>query len=103
VHLSAADMLRYLRAHLLAEEDYLSVESWSRLHRAEGTGDYAMGWVEADGVLRHSGSNTMWFAQMRLYRAEGVAVFVAVNSGLIERVRPAVEAAADAAFTDAGG
>lgn len=103
VHLSAADMLRYLRAHLLAEEEYLSAGSWARLHRAEGPGGYAMGWVEADGVLRHSGSNTMWFAQMRLYRAEGVAVFVAVNSGLIERVRPAVEAAADAAFTDAGG
>jgi D-alanyl-D-alanine carboxypeptidase len=103
VHLSAADMLRYLRAHLLAEPGFLSEESWARLHRAEGPGDYAMGWVEADGVLRHSGSNTMWFAQMRLYPEDGVAVFVAVNSGMIERVRPAVEAAADAAFSAAGG
>jgi hypothetical protein len=57
-----------------------------------------MGWADVDGVLRHSGSNTMWFAQMRLYRKQGVAVFVAVNAAALGRVRAPVEQAADAAF-----
>jgi len=101
VHLSAGDMLTYLRAHLVGDPGYLSAESWARLHRAEGPEDYAMGWAEVDGVLRHSGSNTLWFAQMRLHRAEGVAVFVAVNSAVLEEVRGPVEAAAEAALAEA--
>jgi CubicO group peptidase (beta-lactamase class C family) len=101
VHLSAGDMLRYLRAHLVGDAGFLSADSWARLHRAEGPGDYALGWAEVDGVLRHSGSNTLWFAQMRLYRAEGVAVFVAVNSAVLEEVRGPVEAAAEAALAEA--
>jgi CubicO group peptidase (beta-lactamase class C family) len=100
VHLSGDDMLRYLRAHLVREAGFLSAEGWARLHRAEGPGDYAMGWVDLDGVLRHSGSNTLWFAQMRLHEAEGVAVFVAVNAALLDRVRAPVEAAADAALAE---
>jgi CubicO group peptidase (beta-lactamase class C family) len=103
VHLSGGDMLAYLRAHLVGDPGYLSADSWARLHRAEGPGDYALGWVDVDGVLRHSGSNTMWFAQMRLYRAEGVAVFVAVNSAVLQEVRGPVEAAADAVFAVATG
>jgi hypothetical protein len=94
-------MLRYLRAHLVGEAGFLSADSWARLHRAEGPGDYALGWAEVDGVLRHSGSNTLWFAQMRLYRAEGVAVFVAVNSAVLEEVRGPVEATAEAALAEA--
>jgi CubicO group peptidase (beta-lactamase class C family) len=101
VHLSAGDMLAYLRAHLLRDPGYLTPDSWARLHRAEGPGDYALGWVDAGGVLRHSGSNTLWFAQMRLYRAEGVAVFVAVNSAVLEKVRGPVEAAAEVALAEA--
>jgi hypothetical protein len=101
VHLSGADMLRYLRAHLLAGPGFLTSGHWARLHEARGPGDYALGWADADGVLRHSGSNTLWFAQMRLYRDERVAVFVAVNSGAIDQVRGPVEAAAEAALADA--
>jgi CubicO group peptidase (beta-lactamase class C family) len=101
VHLTAAEMLRFLRAHLVADPDYLSAESWVRLHRPAGPGAYALGWAEMDGVLRHSGSNTLWFAQMRLYPAEGVGVFVAVNAALLETVRGPVEAAADAARAEA--
>ena len=101
VHLSAGDMLVYLRAHLLRDPDLLTPESWARLHRAEGPGDYALGWVAGDGMLRHSGSNTLWFAQMRLYPEDGVAVFVAVNSGALDRVRGPVEAAAEATLTEA--
>lgn len=103
VHISGADMLRYLRAHLVEDENYLAAESWQRLHRVTGPGGHAMGWADVDGVLRHSGSNTMWFAQMRLYRERGVAVFVAVNAAVLDRVRAPVEAAAEAALRAAPG
>lgn len=103
VHLSAPDMLSYLQAHLVADPAYLSPESWARLHRAEGPGDYALGWVDVDGILRHSGSNTLWFAQMRLDQAGGRASFVAVNSGVQSRVRASVEAASDEVMADAAG
>lgn len=98
VHIAGGDMLRYLRAHLTESEAYLPRKHWRRLHEPHGPGDYAMGWADVDGVLRHSGSNTMWFAQMRLYRKQGVAVFVAVNAAALGRVRAPVEQAADAAF-----
>jgi CubicO group peptidase (beta-lactamase class C family) len=101
VHLSAGDMLIYLRAHLVRDPDLLTEDSWARLHRAEGPGDYALGWVAQDGMLRHSGSNTLWFAQMRLYPDDGIAVFVAVNSGAIDRVRGPVEAAAESTLSEA--
>ncbi|MDG4648266.1 serine hydrolase [Roseibacterium sp. SDUM158017] len=101
VHVSGGDMLRYLRAHLLGEGPFLSRESWGRLHRAEGPGRYAQGWAEVDGVLRHSGSNGYWFAQMRLCRAGGAAAFVAVNAAAMGLVRRPVEAAADAVLADA--
>jgi D-alanyl-D-alanine carboxypeptidase len=97
VHLSGADMLRYLRAHLVGESGFLSPESWARLHAPQGPGDYAMGWVARDGVLRHSGSNTMWFAQMRLCPGDGVAVFVAVNAAALGLAQRPVDAAAEAA------
>jgi hypothetical protein len=43
----------------------------------------------------------LWFALMRLYPGDGVALFVAVNAGAPDRVRPLAEAAADAALTEA--
>ena len=77
VHLPAGAMLRFLAAHATRDPGYLPPELWHRLH--EPVGDYAMGWGVADGALSHSGSNTFWFARVRV--APGRAVFVAVNSG----------------------
>lgn len=90
VHLNAEDMLRYLRAHLVRDETFLSAESWDRLHRPEGPEAYAMGWgVGEDGSLVHSGSNTFWYAVAYIDVARGEALFAAVNSGdLAEVVEP---------------
>jgi D-alanyl-D-alanine carboxypeptidase len=88
LHLSAVDMMRFLRVH--AEEDpaFLSAESWVRLHQPAATGaDYALGWGVDDDCLVHSGSNTLWFARMMICPDRKAAAFVAVNSGDIEALR----------------
>lgn len=96
VHLSASDMLRYLHTHLTRDAAFLSAEGWERLHRPQGPENYAMGWGGlSDGRLRHSGSNTMWFAQIWLDFGAGRAAFVAVNSGAMDRVRGPVTEAGD--------
>lgn len=64
VHLRTGDMLRFLAAHAMQEPDYLPTVLWDRLHAPMGT--YAMGWMVEDGDLIHLGSNTHWFAGMRI-------------------------------------
>ncbi|GAA5065318.1 beta-lactamase family protein [Roseibacterium beibuensis] len=103
VHLSTADMLRYLAAHAQRDPMFLSAESWDKLHRAAGPGDYALGWAEVGGILRHSGSNTMWFANARFDPARGCASFVAVNSAAMGLVDGVVTQAGDAVFRLACG
>ena len=102
VHLSAQDMLRYLQAHLLQDEDYLSAELWAILHAPVGEEAYAMGWgVGEDGSLVHSGSNTLWYAVAYVDPVAGEAVFVAVNTGdvavVVEPVNDALTALLSAA------
>ena len=100
VHLSAEDMLRYLRAHVLRRDDFLTDEGWDRLHRATGPQDYAMGWgVGEDGALVHSGSNTYWYAVAYVDPNAGEAVFVAVNTGDLANVAEPVDAALRALLT----
>lgn len=94
VHLSAEDMLLYLRAHLLRDEAFLSAEAWDVLHTPVGPQDYAMGWgVAEDGSLVHSGSNTLWYAVAFVDPVAGEAVFVAVNSGDLDAVLEPVDIA----------
>lgn len=94
VHLSGEDMLGYLRAHLLRDEDFLSAASWDVVHAPVGEEAYAMGWgVGEDGSLVHSGSNTLWYAVAYLDPASGTAVFVAVNSGDFDTVVEPVDSA----------
>ncbi|MEM7710918.1 MAG: serine hydrolase domain-containing protein [Pseudomonadota bacterium] len=88
VHLPADDMLRFLAAHASRDPDFLPSALWDRLHAP--VGDYAMGWNVAEDGLSHLGSNTLWFAGMRV--ADGAAAFVAVNSG-DAAARAAVETA----------
>lgn len=93
VHLSAGDMLTYLRAHLGRDTAFLSDGAWDALHGPVGPQDYAMGWgVGEDGSLVHSGSNTLWYAVAYVDPAVGRAAFVAVNSGDFEAVVAPVDA-----------
>ncbi|QXT39291.1 serine hydrolase domain-containing protein [Gymnodinialimonas ceratoperidinii] len=94
VHLSAADMLRYLRAHLLRDETFLSTDAWETLHAPIGEEAYAMGWgVGEDGSLVHSGSNTLWYAVAYVAPDSGRAVFVSTNTGDFDAVVEPVDEA----------
>ena len=77
VHATARDMLHFLAAHATRDPAFLPEGEWARLHAP--VGDYAMGWNVSGGVLSHAGSNTLWFARVRV--APGRAAFVAVNAG----------------------
>ncbi|MEM6793610.1 MAG: serine hydrolase domain-containing protein [Acidobacteriota bacterium] len=100
VHATAAEMLRYAAAHAAGAREsedansFLPAEQWSLLHSApDGLEKYAMGWgVDSDG-LTHNGSNTLWFADLKLWPEADRAVFVAVNSGRLFRAQLAVEQA----------
>ena len=79
VHMSLADLVRYLAAHRDRSE-LLLPESWQRLHTPPFGGNYALGWVvRADGVLWHNGSNTIWYAEATFDRARGSAAAAAAN------------------------
>ncbi|UWQ95074.1 beta-lactamase family protein [Rhodobacteraceae bacterium M385] len=101
VHLSAGDMLRYLRAHLVRDESFLSPATWEVLHTAAGDRGYsdsiegyAMGWgVDENGNLVHAGSNTFWYAVAYIDPSAGVAVFAATNSGDLRAVAEPVDGA----------
>lgn len=86
-HMALEDLARFLDAHMRRDGDYLSPESWAKLHTPAGGGDYALGWgVGEDGMLIHAGSNTMWFVQMAVWPDAETSAVVAVNDGRIETV-----------------
>ncbi|MEQ8434301.1 MAG: serine hydrolase domain-containing protein [Oceanicaulis sp.] len=86
-HMPLDDLLDFLDAHLDQPRDYLSAQSWTRLHTAPDGGDYALGWgVQPDGALLHAGSNTMWFIRMVVSPQAGCTAVSAVNSGAVDSV-----------------
>jgi CubicO group peptidase (beta-lactamase class C family) len=90
VHMSLADLLRYLALHR-DQSEYLPAAAWRRLHTPPFGGTYAMGWLVApDGTLSHSGTNTLWYAEARVDRPAGVVAAAVVNNGDLERVTPVV-------------
>jgi CubicO group peptidase (beta-lactamase class C family) len=93
VHMTLADVLRYLAAHR-DESSLLSSASWRILHTPPFGGQYAMGWiVRKVGGLWHNGSNTLWYAEVLVDpKAETVAA-AATNDGELARVTPPVDRA----------
>lgn len=81
VHMGLDDVLTYLSAHRDATA-FLKRHSWRILHTPPFGGDYAMGWmIRPDGALGHSGSNTLWYAEVLFDRNEGVSAVAATNEG----------------------
>ena len=81
VHLSGGECALNLRVHLVREADYLSADSWERLHRAEGPGGLR------DGLGRYGRRTAPLGVEHHVVRARcastrprAVAVFVAVNA-----------------------
>ncbi len=92
VHLSVADHLRYLRAHLSRPQSFLSAQSWDRLHGDVAGQGYALGWVvRDDGILLHAGSNTFWFNLVLIDPAHSAALVLALNTGAGGRIEEATE------------
>lgn len=95
-HMNAGDLMRFLDAHRRGaageDTDYLSADSFARLHAP--LGDYALGWgVQPDGALTHAGSNTMWLVTMMVRPGQGWAGAAGVNDGRLDRVSAPVRAA----------
>lgn len=96
-HMSMPDYAVFLRLVLAGargeENDYLSRESWQTLLTPPEDADYAMGWgVNADGSLRHAGSNTMWFVQAVIWPDENRIAVAGVNDGRIDEIAPRIRA-----------
>jgi CubicO group peptidase (beta-lactamase class C family) len=96
VHASLADWAKYARLHLQGARGDVKVgaltlprAAFTRIHTAvPGPGDpYGFGWVMhtrdwagGDGAtLWHNGSNTMWYCELWLGLANGVAVLSTTN------------------------
>lgn len=80
-----ADWAKFVTLHLQGAQGkgkLLKAESFARLHTpADGFG-YAGGWlVGKDGTLSHDGSNTVWYARVRIRPGQNTAVLAATNLG----------------------
>jgi D-alanyl-D-alanine carboxypeptidase len=72
LHISMADLLRYLAAHR-DKPKFLGAAQWKELHTARFGSAYALGWfVGKDGGLWHNGSNTAWYAEVRVEPTSGL-------------------------------
>jgi CubicO group peptidase (beta-lactamase class C family) len=93
VHMTLADVLRYLAAHRDGGA-LLNSTSWRILHTPPFGGEYAMGWiVRKVGGLWHNGSNTLWYAEVLVDPRAGTVSAAATNDGELARVTPPVDRA----------
>ncbi len=91
VHMSLADMAKFLLAHAQQPADFLQPESFDLLHTPPFGGNYAMGWIVIGPQARwHNGSNTMWYAEATFNMEDGSVAAVVVNDGDIATVQTAV-------------
>ncbi len=91
VHCSMGDWARYAALHLRGAQGeaglLLKPESFQRLQTDEYKQGYALGWAVAQrnwagGVaLNHTGSNTLWYADLWIAFAKNVAFLAASNCG----------------------
>jgi CubicO group peptidase (beta-lactamase class C family) len=90
VHCSVEDLARFARLHLRGahgEAELLAADTFAMLQRDPENDGYALGWgvgsaAWADGrLLSHAGSNTMWFAVMRLAPARELGFVAVTNIG----------------------
>jgi CubicO group peptidase (beta-lactamase class C family) len=94
VHLSLADWLKFVAAHLQARPGHplgFTAETLQKLHSGEpfdesGRG-YAMGWGVQQApdtehtFLFHDGSNTLWYASVWASPSERMAIVAVANQG----------------------
>jgi CubicO group peptidase (beta-lactamase class C family) len=99
VHASMADWAKFAALHLQGARGkgkLLRPETFAVLHTPPRGFDYAGGWSVKDGELGHDGSNSYWYARIRVRPKQNLAILTAVNMGGDEATK-AVEAAEKAA------
>ena len=89
VHSSLESVGHYIAAHLLGARgrdvnDFLTAEEFTKLHSPSENSDYALGWVIANNTLSHSGSNTMWLANIKIFPEKNTALFIVTNAADLE-------------------
>jgi CubicO group peptidase (beta-lactamase class C family) len=104
VHCTIRDWAKFISLHLRGErgeeKQYLSTETFARLHRPSAGGDYAAGWMIVQRpwgggtVLSHAGSNTMWYCVVWMAPKRNFAVLSATNIGGDEAAKGCDEASA---------
>lgn len=92
VHATLEDVLKYLAAHRDYASPFLRRESWTTLHTPPFGGQYAMGWINRDGMLWHNGSNTLWYAEAMFDSTRGVAAVATTNDGRLAEMGPPIGA-----------
>jgi CubicO group peptidase (beta-lactamase class C family) len=104
VHCTIRDWAKFISLHLRGErgeeKQYLSTETFARLHRPPADGDYAAGWMIVQRpwgggtVLSHAGSNTMWYCVVWMAPKRNFAVLSATNIGGDEAAKGCDDASA---------
>jgi D-alanyl-D-alanine carboxypeptidase len=110
VHCSLRDWVKFLTVHLRGARGegttYLGADAFEVLHapRADKPQPYALGWIVAkpkfaggERVLTHTGSNTMFIAQVWLSPTQDLGVAVVTNSA-DEHAKEAIDAVVRAAI-----
>jgi len=93
IHMTLADMIKYLNAHMTMPASFLKPESWKTLHTPPYTENYAMGWVaRPGGEIWHNGSNGRNYAEVLIDFARKRVAFSATNDGDRAKSAPAIVA-----------
>ncbi len=96
VHASLTDWAKFAALHLQGSQGkgkLLKPESFTQLHTPTKGFGYSGGWIVGqDGNLAHDGSNTLWYARIRIRPKQNVAVLAATNLGGDEGRKAVAEA-----------
>jgi CubicO group peptidase (beta-lactamase class C family) len=92
VHARLTDVLKFLGVHR-DRAPLLLRSSWDRLHTPPFGGDYALGWYVRPEGLWHSGTNTLWNAEVLIHRQQNLAAAICCNDGDYGKVSPGLHQA----------
>lgn len=80
VNIAMEDLLKFLDMHARRDPDFLSPESWDRLHTPKEGEDYVAGWVVEGDILTHNGSNTLWYSHAGFNAQTGAVAAIVANA-----------------------
>jgi len=93
IHLSLKDLLLFANEHLKGRQgrgSLLKTETFQRLH-TPSLDSYAYGWVvdspksiDANAILWHNGSNTMWYTLVAILPDINAVIAITSNDGNIK-------------------